>query len=94
MHTIQIYRDAATKQWHHRFVHQNGRQLTRQSEGVNKRATAMKSAQTAYGLGELVQNTDTEWIATARNDVHVLVVPTSSRPTPAEQAQETEGAQA
>lgn len=73
MHTVHIYRNSQTKQWHHRFVHQNGRQLTRQSEGVNKRVTAMRSAQVAYGLGELVQNTDEEWIPQARTDVHVMV---------------------
>lgn len=74
-HTVTIWRNPETKQWHHRFTHWNAKELTRQSEGVNRRAVAVKSAQTAYGLGLLFQNTDTEWIATDRNDVLVYIRP-------------------
>jgi hypothetical protein len=80
VHTVKIWRNPRTKQWHHQFIHENGRQLTRQSEGVTKKAGAIRSAQTAYGLGELIP--DREAPATPelfwpmyRDDVRVLVKP-------------------
>lgn len=72
-HTIRIWRNPETKQWHHQFFHSNGRELTRQSEGVNKKSVAIKSAQTAYYLGELMHNAGTEWFGTTRDDVRVVI---------------------
>ena len=73
MNLVEIWRNNTTKQWHHRFMHSNGRELSRQSEGVTKRSQAIKSAVTSYGLGNLVQNTDREWLSSTRPDVHVFI---------------------
>lgn len=76
-HLVTIWRNDDTKQWHHRFVHQNSKELARQSEGVAKGSTAVRSACTAYGLGELAENVVTdhgiEYAPSARFDVLVFV---------------------
>lgn len=73
VHTVRIWRNPRTKKWHHQFLHENGHQLARQSQGVTKRARAIASAVTSYGLGDLVQNTGTEWLSCARLDVVVRI---------------------
>ena len=76
LHTVEVWRNPETKEWHHRFVHQNSKELARQSEGVTKRSRAMQSASVAYGLGALVQNGEgsREWIPMNRDDVRLLVL--------------------
>lgn len=82
-HLVQIWRNpvpstvSGKREWQHRFVHANSRQLTRQSEGIIGKATAVKSACTSYGLGELrmVDQTDgvSIWESSLRADVVVRI---------------------
>ena len=77
-HIVRIWRNDETKQWFHRFHEAHGKkELARQSQGVSKSSHAVKSAQKAYGLGELTVNVDipayTKYVSTARPDVIVML---------------------
>lgn len=70
-HTVTIWRNPSTLQWHHRFTHTNGRVLAVQSEGVTKRSRALQSATLAYGL-DGIYRTPTGFDC-LRGDVRVAV---------------------